>query len=800
MSALRAWLWRARAFALAPSIDGGVARDRAGRSLARASYLLLGASASVLVACERGLAWLGLAALVALVASVLDLRRATRPSGALLGVVGGLSLAALWTRELLLLASAEIPLGALLGAVAESFWIAAALLALLDKTWVQLCGIALCAALVGLIGIVAAESGHILWALLAIAWTMLLLLQRAQRWRSAQWIGSEDRASIGIDRGARRGWETAMAQALLALWLLCAAGTLAILSYLVLPTRGARVSESAARDPQRAEWGRVAGFREGLALGSIGDLKQSFEPALIVRPTEEDGGALMRALAKRPNYWRGLAHATYDHAEQRWVAEDPLAAPLATPSAPSESGGSPSFQWRRGAHALEYEQELLLSESRVFFALEPVHSLDSELRYPRAASLEGRLRRDREGVLWCLDEEGRGALREGALLVARANAMRSGAARRATVPEAHAEERYHALPPSLENAPEFARARARFAAALEAAVPAGEKLSVDAVEKAIAAAIHARCRYSLNLLGGAKSPAEPLLVFLEGPDELRQGHCLFFSTAAALLLRAQGFATRCVSGFAGGVERDGRWIVAAAHAHAWIELWCGRSGWVTLDPTPSAHQPQGEAQERVVRRAAERMGAVAMEREFQQEREQGGSPLLGAARRFVEDFSARDPERRERAEDQLRYAAAEWGRRFVGGALAIWPALLGAVALGVLSLVGARFARSRWRGARSSRRGLASELVSGTRLYDRCLALLARAGLSRVHSETPREFASRVAAQLSPQAAAIFALQTRFFERTRYGECRPSTRERREAEARLAELERHVRRRPRSAS
>ena len=164
---------------------------------------------------------------------------------------------------------------------------------------------------------------------------------------------------------------------------------------------------------------------------------------------------------------------------------------------------------------------------------------------------------------------------------------------------------------------------------------------------AIRDTLHARCRYSLNLFGGARAPADPLLVFLEGPEELRQAHCLFFATAAALLLRAEGYGTRFLTGFAGGVERDGRWIVAAAHAHAWIELWCGPRGWILLDPTPSAHQPQGEAQERAVRRARARLEAVALDREFASARERGEEPFLSAARRFVQDFSSPDSETRQ---------------------------------------------------------------------------------------------------------------------------------------------------------
>jgi hypothetical protein len=69
----------------------------------------------------------------------------------------------------------------------------------------------------------------------------------------------------------------------------------------------------------------------------------------------------------------------------------------------------------------------------------------------------------------------------------------------------------------------------------------------------------------------------------------RKGHCEYFATAAALMLRQAGIPTRYAVGFA-VVERNegrGEWVVRGTHGHAWTRVWDAEAGvWIDFDPTP----------------------------------------------------------------------------------------------------------------------------------------------------------------------------------------------------------------------
>jgi transglutaminase-like putative cysteine protease len=94
--------------------------------------------------------------------------------------------------------------------------------------------------------------------------------------------------------------------------------------------------------------------------------------------------------------------------------------------------------------------------------------------------------------------------------------------------------------------------------------------------------------YTLEQKGGGK---EPLADFL---FNVKEGHCEYFASAMAILLRTQGIATRVVNGFHGGDynETAGMTVVRQRHAHAWVEVYFpGENIWVTFDPTPIGGQP-----------------------------------------------------------------------------------------------------------------------------------------------------------------------------------------------------------------
>jgi transglutaminase-like putative cysteine protease len=86
--------------------------------------------------------------------------------------------------------------------------------------------------------------------------------------------------------------------------------------------------------------------------------------------------------------------------------------------------------------------------------------------------------------------------------------------------------------------------------------------------------------------GGKPQPVDHFLF------ESKKGHCEFFSTAMAIMLREIGIPARNVTGFVGGTyNRFGRYYaVRQGDAHSWIEAYLDDPirGWVTFDPTPTS--------------------------------------------------------------------------------------------------------------------------------------------------------------------------------------------------------------------
>lgn len=76
----------------------------------------------------------------------------------------------------------------------------------------------------------------------------------------------------------------------------------------------------------------------------------------------------------------------------------------------------------------------------------------------------------------------------------------------------------------------------------------------------------------------------------------KSGHCQYFATALALLLRSAGIPSRIVTGFKGGIEypEEGRLEVQQRHAHAWVEAYID-DDWVTLDATPPSREDSVDA-------------------------------------------------------------------------------------------------------------------------------------------------------------------------------------------------------------
>jgi protein-glutamine gamma-glutamyltransferase len=90
--------------------------------------------------------------------------------------------------------------------------------------------------------------------------------------------------------------------------------------------------------------------------------------------------------------------------------------------------------------------------------------------------------------------------------------------------------------------------------------------------------------YTLQLPGVRET--DPLASFL---FVRKRGHCEYFASSMAIMLRTQGIPARVVNGFRGGDYNDltGSYILRERDAHSWVEVYFPEFGWVTFDPTPA---------------------------------------------------------------------------------------------------------------------------------------------------------------------------------------------------------------------
>ncbi len=147
--------------------------------------------------------------------------------------------------------------------------------------------------------------------------------------------------------------------------------------------------------------------------------------------------------------------------------------------------------------------------------------------------------------------------------------------------------RPHADPsPAVER--QFAASPYARAYALARKLTAGASNEYEAVQ-----AVERRLKLGYSYSEVPPARRFPLSAFL---FKDRVGYCQQFSGSMALMLRMLGIPARVASGFApGNHEASGEYRVSDLDAHAWVEVYFSRIGWVPFDPTPSvapaARQP-----------------------------------------------------------------------------------------------------------------------------------------------------------------------------------------------------------------
>jgi transglutaminase-like putative cysteine protease len=248
--------------------------------------------------------------------------------------------------------------------------------------------------------------------------------------------------------------------------------------------------------------------------------------------------------------------------------------------------------------------------------------------------------------------------------------------------------------------------------------------------------------------GGKPQPVDHFLF------ESKRGHCEFFSTAMALMLRELAIPSRNVTGFVGGTyNRFGRYYaVREGDAHSWVEAYFDDPirGWVTFDPTPtSGAQPLQETS-----------GAYVYMRDLVEALSQRWNRYvigydLKTQVRIFEDIS-RSYER-IRAKTGTNHGIAERITR--GPVLA--GALLVAVAAGYV--LWKRRRRPKDKAADSPERTRVSpKQEAATALYRTLELALVTQGITRPVSLPPLKHAEELAAKAHPLADDILELTNRY--------------------------------------
>jgi transglutaminase-like putative cysteine protease len=110
-----------------------------------------------------------------------------------------------------------------------------------------------------------------------------------------------------------------------------------------------------------------------------------------------------------------------------------------------------------------------------------------------------------------------------------------------------------------------------------------------AADKAVLVEAHLKRNYQYTLTLNWNPGKQPLATFL---FDARSGHCEYFASSMAILLRAAGVPTRLVNGFLMGEYNpvSDAYVVRQSDAHSWVEVYIDGSGWTEFDPTPPTEE------------------------------------------------------------------------------------------------------------------------------------------------------------------------------------------------------------------
>jgi len=289
------------------------------------------------------------------------------------------------------------------------------------------------------------------------------------------------------------------------------------------------------------------------------------------------------------------------------------------------------------------------------------------------------------------------------------------------------------------------------------------KSSTNSYDRATAIERYLMTQFGYTLDLPRVSPKDPLAEFL---FIRKRGHCEYFASSMAIMLRSLNIPSRVVNGFRTTEFNDltGNYVVRARSAHSWVEAYFPGYGWVEFDPTPG--DPLGTAtgwdrvslyvdamasfwREWVVNYDASHqkaLGADAM---------QGSRSLIDGMRGSAERWYERMLARARRAQRAFSNSPRRWS----GLAVVFCLMLLVAVNIGNLR---------RWMSERAlAARPEVAPSRAAALWYHRMLKLLGKQGWRKSEMQTPQEFLTCIEDPWTRQRVQAF---TQAYEAARFGD------------------------------
>lgn len=529
-----------------------------------------------------------------------------------------------------------------------------------------------------------------------------------------------------------------------ALFLILMITVLAVPMFFILPRVG-----GAGIGGSQGGVSAKSGFSDSVRLGGVGDIQQNDQVVMRVRL---EGENVQTAGMK----WRGLALDTFDN--KSWSREK------AYPKDRRERTDRDIIQldYASGREGLTVQTVYLEPlDTPILFAL------------PRIIGVQGNFRELFRDKLGSVSFDRKGERISYKVLSDRsvppAATLRAD---RSPVPDDF--ENYLRVPGDLD--PRISQ--------LAAQITSGTRNRYDAA-KAMESYLQTNYGYTLEQ---KSSGDQPLADFL---FNVREGHCEYFATAMAVMLRTKGIPSRIVNGFSQGEynETADVWVVRQKNAHSWVEVYFpGENAWVTFDPTPFSGQTAGVTSGGLVNKVNKYLEAletlwiqyfVAFDNQEQRS-------LFTSVKRGMLDYSTKTSTWMNEIGDQISdwWAEVRGEKGLQTGLAAVGRAMLYAAAALISLLgfvwVGRRIVRLRvWERFRNRIYGRPGRSIVD--FYDRMLNILSEGGITRQHHQTPLEFASAIGL---PEVVKI----TEKYNRVRFGEKDLSSTESAEVEFWLEEI------------